>query len=110
AVGLDDQCRRAAVRGEQFGERAEREELAGADDGDAIAEPLRFFHVMRRVDDGAPVAMQRLDALEDLVARLRIDADGRLVEQQQLGTVDTRRGAAIRATATRDRAAPPRRD
>ncbi len=61
--------------------------LPGVDDRDAIAEPLGFFHVVRRVDDGAAVAVQRLDVLEDLVARLRIDADRRLVEQQQLGIV-----------------------
>ena len=92
AVGLDDQRRRTAVRRQQLVERAEREQLAGVDDRDAIAEPLGFFHVVRRVDDGAAFAVQRLDALEDLVARLRIDADRRLVEQQQLRIVHHRRG------------------
>ena len=93
AVGLDDQRRRRRrARPSNSLQRAEREQLAGVDDRDAIAEALGFFHVMRRVDDRAAFAMQRLDALEDLVARLRIDADGRLVEQQQFGIVQDRGG------------------
>ena len=77
---------------EQLVHRADREQLAGVDDGDAIAEALGFFHVVGRVDDGAALAVQRFDVLEDLVARLRIDADRGLVEQQQVRLVHERGG------------------
>ena len=51
---------------------------------DAIAEPLGFFHVVRRVNQRATVGLQLFDALEDVVARLRIHAHGRLVEKDYL--------------------------
>ena len=58
-----------------------RDDVAMIDDGDAIAEALGFFHVMRGVDDRSALAAQFLDHFENTVARLRIDAHGGLVEQ-----------------------------
>jgi hypothetical protein len=60
---------------------------AAVDDADAVAEPLGLLHVVRRVEHGHALRRQRLDRLEDRVARLGVDADGRLVEDQQLRVV-----------------------
>jgi hypothetical protein len=49
--------------------------------GHAVAKPLRFFHVMRRVHNRATFAAQLFDTLEDVVPRLRIDARGRLIKE-----------------------------
>ena len=67
---------------------AEGDDAAVVDDGDAIAEPLRLFHVVRGVDDRGARAAQGLDHFEDAVARLRIDADGRLVHEHDPGPMD----------------------
>lgn len=74
--------------GEKFVERAEREEFAVIDDADARAEALGFLHVMRRVDDGDAGAVEELEVVEDGVARLRIDADGGFVAEEELGAVE----------------------
>ena len=63
------------------------DEAAFVDDADAVAQPLGLLHVVRGVEHRQAAAAQRLDALEDGVAALRVDADGRLVEHQQLGLV-----------------------
>ena len=47
------------------------------------AQGLHLFHVMAGVDDGHAGGVEPAHFLEDVIARLRIDADGRLVEQQQ---------------------------
>ena len=56
-------------------------------DGDAVTEPLGLFHVVRGQQDGAALAFEVLDVLENVVAGLRVDADGGLVEQQHLRLV-----------------------
>ncbi len=58
------------------------------DDGDAIAKPLGFFHVVRGVDDGGACGAQGFNHFEDAIARLRIDADGRFVHQHNTGPMD----------------------
>ena len=58
-------------------------QLAEVDDPDPVAQPLGLLHVVGRVEHRHPLAGQPLDALEDRVAALRIDADRRLVEDQQ---------------------------
>jgi hypothetical protein len=60
-------------------------------DRHAIAEALRLLHVVRRVDDRLALALEGQQAVEDRVARLRIDANRRLVEQHQIGIVEDRR-------------------
>ena len=47
---------------------------------------------MGGVDDGRALAVQPLDALENLVAALRIDGDGRLVKNNQLRLVGNAAG------------------
>src|SRR5690348_7302491 len=43
---------------------------------------------MRGIDDGGSLVPQLLDHLKDPVARLRINADGRLVHEDHLGPMD----------------------
>src|SRR5689334_6817063 len=70
-----DQRRRTAVGLRQPADRVERQQLAVVDDRDAIAEALGLLHVVRGVDDGLALVAQGEEAVEDRVARLRIDAD-----------------------------------
>src|SRR5262249_29329743 len=51
--------------------------------GDPVAETLGLFHVVGGVEDGLSLPGQLADRVEDLVARLRIDARGGLVQQQE---------------------------
>ncbi len=57
------------------------------DDDQPVAQPLGFFHVVRRVNQRLAALLQRLQIVEDGVAALRVDAHGRLVEQQDLRIV-----------------------
>jgi hypothetical protein len=57
------------------------------DDDHAIAQTLGLFHVMRRVDERLAPASKRLQIVEDGVAALRVHADSRFVEQQDIGVV-----------------------
>ena len=58
------------------------------DDPDAIAEALRLLHVVRGVEDGHALPAELLDARQDRVPALRVDADGRLVQDEQLRLVE----------------------
>ncbi len=57
---------------------------------EAVAESLRFVHEMRRQQNRLAFLQQTLQALPDQVTRLRIEAGGRLVEQQQVRIVHQR--------------------
>ncbi len=59
----------------------ERDDAPVVDDGDAIAEPLRLFHVVGGVNDRGSTGTERFDHLKDAIARLRIDANRRLIHQ-----------------------------
>ena len=54
------------------------------DDHDAIAEPLRLFHVVRGVNQSLALAAEFLQAGEDGVAALGVHPHGWLVEEQNL--------------------------
>ena len=58
-------------------------DAAVVDDADPVAQALGFLHVVGRVENGHTFAAQLLDTFEDGVAALRIDADRRLVEDEQ---------------------------
>ena len=58
------------------------------DDPDPVAEPLGLLHVVGRVEDPHPGLAELLDAREDRVPALRIDADGGLVEDQESWLVE----------------------
>ncbi len=53
-----------------------------------VAEPLGLLHVVRRIEDAHALVAELLDAGQDGVPALRVDTDGRLVEDQQAGPVE----------------------
>ena len=61
--------------------RIEREELPLVDDGQPVAKLIGFFHVVRRHDDGPPLRVQLAQNLPQRETRLGIEADRRLVEE-----------------------------
>jgi hypothetical protein len=58
------------------------------DNRDAIAQPFRFLDVVRRHDDRPLLGAQFLDQIANLQANLRIEAAGRLIEEEHLRVVD----------------------
>src|SRR5574338_634130 len=58
------------------------------DDPDPLAEALGLLHVVGRVQDAQPLCAERLHAGQDRVARLRVDAHRRLVQDQQPGPME----------------------
>ena len=81
--------RRARV---QACQRVVGDHLAAIDDDDAVGQALGFLHVVRRVEQRLAAALQLFEVVEDGVAALRVDADRRLVEQQDVGIVQQARG------------------
>src|SRR6185312_14287306 len=73
-------------------EGAEGQDPAMVYDGDPGAEARGLLHVMCRVDDGHPGAVQLAEQLEDGVARLGIDPNRRLVAEEHARTVEQRGG------------------
>src|SRR5271169_5212674 len=69
---------------QQLIKSADRDEFAFAQDSQAVAQPLRLFHVVRRIKDGVAVIAQAANDFQDLLTRLRVNARGRLVEQNEL--------------------------
>src|SRR6266849_6961837 len=61
--------------------------LSVIDDHDAVAETLGLFHIVRSVDEGFAALLQGLEIFKDGIAALRIDTDGRLIEQKNLRIV-----------------------
>src|SRR5947209_3266794 len=53
------------------------------DDGDARAERLDLFHVVASVDHRHAGTIHATNLFEDVIARLRVDAGGRLIQKQQ---------------------------
>ena len=62
--------------------------LPAVHDHEAVAQLLGLFHVVRREHGGDALPLQLVEALPQQVPRLRVEAGGGLVEQQQLGLVD----------------------
>ena len=94
AVGLDGELDDvlAAEPGDQLTRRAQRDDLALIDHGDAVAEPLGLVHVMGGEQDGATPVLQVANDVPELAARLRVEPGGGLVEEEQLGVADQRDG------------------
>ena len=75
------------------GRRVEGHELAVVHDGDAVAEEVGLLHVVGRQDDRhAGLFVELADVLPDVAARLGVEAQGRLVEEEDLGPVDQAAG------------------
>src|ERR1700692_194906 len=85
---LDDVAR--IELGDQIGRRAEGDELAMIDDRHAVAEPLRFFHVMRRQEDCSSLLPEALHDVPQLQAALRIESCSGFVEEENVGITDQR--------------------
>ena len=82
----------AAQRLDQRARRVQRHNLTVVDDRHPVAQPLGLFHVVRRVDDRhAGVSVQPLHVVEDVIPALRIHANRRLVQDQQLRLVQQAR-------------------
>ena len=95
--------RSAPTRGLQRLRRVEDDDLAAVHDRDAVAE-LRLVHVVRGHEDRRPLGLlQRADVAPDRAARLRVQADRRLVEEQHARRVHAARGRSPGAASCRRR-------
>src|SRR5579862_3655094 len=81
-----------ADRRNQLTRRSESDDLTVIHNRDAVAEPLRFIHVVCRQDDGSPVELELIDQIPKLPPRLRIQPGGGLVEKQEIGVANQRAG------------------
>src|SRR6516162_6256092 len=87
-VGGDDADELLAMGGLERGRSVVGEYEAVVDDADAVA-ALHFFDVVGGDDDGEVALLaQLLHVLPQPSARLRVEADGRLVEEQYAGVMD----------------------
>jgi hypothetical protein len=76
---------------QQFIQGTHRDHLSLVHDAQAIAQTLRFLHVVRGVQDGGSGRAQTPNQLQNVRARLRVDARGRFVKQDQFGFMHQRR-------------------
>src|SRR5215813_12190750 len=73
--------------------RAARKDLPALDEGDLVAELVRLAHVMRRQHDGDPLlAPQTGDVGADPRRDVGVEAECRLVEEEELGLIHERLG------------------
>src|SRR5438876_7146325 len=85
-VDLDDV--RAHVGGDQLRRRTLGDDAAVVHDDGAVAELRGLLHVVRGEEDGRALALERADALPDQPPRLRIEAGGRLAEDEEARLVE----------------------
>ena len=126
AVGEPDLEVRLADLGLQRRRRALGDDLAAGDDPDPVGELVGLLEVLGGEEDGRALAVERRDLLPDRLAADRVEAGGRLVEEQHLRLVDERRGeveapahaarvgadaavGGLRSSPTRSISASPRR-
>ena len=79
-----------------------------AQDGDAVGEPLRLLHVVRREQDALAQGAEVADRVPGLPPRGRVEAGRRLVEEDELGVADEREGEIEPAQLTAGERAHPR--
>ena len=77
--------RAAADRRLQPRRRALGDDLAAVDDGDPVGELVGLVEVLRAEQDGRALGDERADDVPHLVARARVEARRRLVEEHELG-------------------------
>ena len=68
----------------------EREQAPAVDDREAVAELVGLLHVVRGEEDGLALAVQLAEDLPQREAALRVEAGGRLVEEEDRGPVHDR--------------------
>ena len=89
AAPVGDPARLGVAVAEVLG-RPARDHLAAGDDRDPVGEALRLVHVVGGEEDGLAEVAQGGDRLPGLAPRLRVEAGGRLVEEEQLRIADQR--------------------
>ena len=82
----------------QLGGRALGDHAAVVDDHDVVGEHVGLLEVLRGEQHGGAAAHELLDHAPELVAALRVEAGGGLVEEQHRRTVHER-GGEVEATA-----------
>src|SRR5688572_21742171 len=80
---MRDDLRRTELRDELFW-RSDSNHMPAVDDRDAVAQHFGFIHVVGRQHHGAAVRAKSLQHAPQLPARLRIEAGGRLVQEQEI--------------------------
>src|SRR6188474_185793 len=80
---VGDDLRRTELGDQLFG-RAVRDDAAVVNDCHAVAEELRLIHVVRRQENRSAARPELIEQRPQLTARLRVEAGGRLVEEQQI--------------------------
>ncbi len=78
----------AGVLGDEFTGRALGDDAAHVHDHEPVAQLLGLVHVVRGQHERDALALELPQPLPHEVARLRVEAGGRLVEKQQVGLVD----------------------
>ena len=69
------------------------DDLSVIDDGDPVAQPVRFFHVMRREDDRDPFLLrERGDVVPEVVAGLGVKAERGFIEEEDRRVVEKAAG------------------
>src|SRR5262249_27097626 len=64
-------------------ERSHRDDSTFVHDAETVAQALRLFHVVGGVQNRDTFVAQVLDDVEDVLARVRIDADRGFIEKEQ---------------------------
>ena len=80
--------RRAQVAGPSWSTAVDIEQTAAGDDADPVGQVLGLVEVVRGQEHRRPAVAQRLEQLPERPPRLRVEAGGRLVEEEQLGPAD----------------------
>jgi len=76
------------VIGQQLLRGAAGNDVTMVHDRDVVAEQVSLLHIMRGQHHGLAAGLDRLHQIPEIAPRLRIEAGGRLVEEQQVGIVD----------------------
>jgi hypothetical protein len=83
---------RRRLRGRQLRRCSDGDDLAPAENGDAVGELLGLVEVVRREEDRLAERPQRANRLPRRAPRGGVEARRRLVEEDQLGIADERDG------------------
>ena len=79
---------RARVGGDELGRRAGGDSAPVRHDHDGVGKPLGLLDVVRGHEDRGSLGAQRVDQGPELLPHLRVEADGRLVEQEEPRSMD----------------------
>ena len=79
-------------RGDELARGSESNPLPVVHDGHTVAEPLGFFHIVGGEQNGSTCGLQSFYQAPELPPRLRIEAGGRLVQEEQLRVAHQRAG------------------